>query len=45
MMNMVSELAAAGYGIRVCYLEDDGLTIGPTMDIPAQDIYNISQLH
>lgn len=42
--NLVKELAAAGYGIKVCYLGQDKATIEREIDIPASDIYNISQL-
>ncbi len=42
---MMKELASVGYGIHVSYLGSDGATIETELDIPAQDIYNISQLH
>ncbi len=42
---IMKELASVGYGIHVCYMASDGATIETELDIPAQDIYNISQLH
>lgn len=42
--DLVKELAAAGYGIKLCYLDADKTTIKTTLNIPASDIYNISQL-
>lgn len=42
--DLVKDLAAAGYGITVCYLGQDKVTIESEIEIPASDIYNISQL-
>lgn len=42
--DMVKDLAAAGYGIKVCYLGEDKTTVESEIEIPASDIYNISQL-
>ncbi len=42
---MMKELASVGYGIHVSYLGSDGASVESEHDIPAHDIYNISQLH
>lgn len=42
LMTMLSEVAAAGYGLRVRYLKDDGITVGSEIEIMPRDIRYIA---